>query len=452
MTSLALPHTNSADSSSDGWLRASCALFFLGVQLNLNLYVGGTMLVPNYIILLSSLMLLHICRSDLKRRHLGPLAWLIGIPWLLSLSGTFTAGLLVDRILSLVQFSTALICGYALYLGLMRMGLKRTHRFFRTALLVLIIGSFLESYLGLRILSDTVRALIYPERVVYSADARDIQLFGDVRPKLFASEPSYLGITTGAALLGWALSSKNSGSLPHMIKFALVTLVAYAIIRSGTIAFTAIVGIICLFFVPNMYTGRGFRRSKYDWLAWIIVVFIALLSACLIALAPALLDPVLSYINDGSFHLRFSGPFQVTIVQLTRSPIMGVGIGADALLTDLVRQIYSNNGIFIRYPFFQQSEPLGLITNSFWWHWIYFGLVGGILIVAMIHAMLRKLGSPYVPLILFSTFALWNNFGGYTTARSWFFLFLLAALFQLQCSRGPRARREQNQDYRLLAR
>ena len=433
MSTLALPAPMSPTTVGNlGLVKFGCALFFAGVQLNLNIYSGSSIVVPGYLILLASMLLLYACRSAIKRSHLRWMALLLAVAWALSIGTTLGAGLVAESILALIQFSTAIVCGYALFLGLMRLGLEGTHRFFGIMLAILVVGSFLELYAGLRIVSDAVRDVLYPGQFIYSADARDMQLFGGARPKFFASEPSYLGITTGTALIGWTLTSRVAGTFGQVTKFLLIAAASYLVIRSGTLLFSTLICLLVLPIMPVVHSGRNARRSMADWLLWLLAAVMGATVLIVLALVPSTLDPILAYLDDGSFYLRILGPIQATFDQFNRTPLFGVGIGADELLTQPVWQLYASNGVFTRFPFFAQSEALGLITNAFWWHWLYFGLLGGLAVYALVYALLRGLGVPFIPLVLLATFIFWNNFGGYTTARAWFFLFLIAAVFRLQ--------------------
>ena len=93
--------------------------------------------------------------------------------------------------------------------------------------------------------------------------------------------------------------------------------------------------------------------------------------------------------SDNSFAIRVTGPAMVAWETIARYPFFGAGIGGREAILDVLMQVYTPlvhiEGILHVLEF--------SITNAFWVHWIFFGLVGGSLAgLALLH-IVRNLGS-----------------------------------------------------------
>ena len=87
-----------------------------------------------------------------------------------------------------VQLTYSILIGYSLYLTVSQGTRQQIARLFLCALIILV-GCLLETYGGLRPISDSVRKVPY-SRGLYENDLRDMILYKRVRPKFFASEPA----------------------------------------------------------------------------------------------------------------------------------------------------------------------------------------------------------------------------------------------------------------------
>ena len=101
------------------------------------------------------------------------------------------------RLLSLAQLYVALITNYGLFLGLSSLKSRTVSRLFLSGAVLMLIVATLEVYFGLRPFVDAVRSVIHRE--YYDDTTRDLELYGAVRPTVFASEPSLVGIFWGAS-------------------------------------------------------------------------------------------------------------------------------------------------------------------------------------------------------------------------------------------------------------
>ena len=105
-------------------------------------------------------------------------------------------------------------------------------------------------------------------------------------------------------------------------------------------------------------------------------------------------------------------------------PIAGAGLTGEPFITDNVMNVYMNS------PSFQSAWRISrigdVLTNYFWLHWIYLGLVGGVVMFAALSVWLRMLG---VPSILYC-WAVWlilgQASGSYVGPKTWAVLLIAA--------------------------
>src|SRR5260370_36425447 len=71
---------------------------------------------------------------------------------------------------------------------------------------IILVGCLLESYLGVRPISDAVRKVIY-SRGIYENALRDLLYYRRVRPKFFASEPAIVTFCYSLFTFVWMVVS-----------------------------------------------------------------------------------------------------------------------------------------------------------------------------------------------------------------------------------------------------
>src|SRR3546814_7888485 len=91
--------------------------------------------------------------------------------------------------------------------------------------------------------------------------------------------------------------------------------------------------------------------------------------------------------TDPSFFSRITAPFLVAVEVVRQHPIAGIGLTAEDSINGLVKQVYAQGGNLVRDFEFESAKHA--LTNYFWTHWIYLGLVWGVVIMAGITFYLR---------------------------------------------------------------
>ena len=84
---------------------------------------------------------------------------------------------------------------------------------FLTFAVVILVGCLLETYAGLRPVSDAVRNVLY-SRGLYENDLRDVLFYNRVRPKFFASEPASVTFCYTLFTFIWMVVSPWRWKLP----------------------------------------------------------------------------------------------------------------------------------------------------------------------------------------------------------------------------------------------
>src|SRR5437867_8622136 len=173
-----------------------------------------------------------MCRSRplLSRSHIGSM-FALGLVTVAGMAlAPAAVPYLAERLKGLVYLFYSLWIAYSVFLVLRLWPARRVAGLFGWISVVLIIGAALENYLpGVREVSDAFRRMVYPSQYLYTDDVRDIQLFGAIRPKLLAEEPSYLALFFVLSIYCWFSLTR---SLRRYLLFAMAVSVGMFLIRS----------------------------------------------------------------------------------------------------------------------------------------------------------------------------------------------------------------------------
>jgi hypothetical protein len=344
------------------------------------------------------------------------------------------------RLLSLAQLYIALITNYGLFLGLSSLKSRTVSRLFLCVAVFVLIIATLEVYFGLRPLVDAVRSVIHRE--YYDDTSRDIQLYGALRPTVFASEPSLVGIFWGLSLCGWLLADVNRFGFRRLVVASLLTASAVFVIRSPTIFYAVAVCVIgLLVYRLRRSANPGVRLAKSALLLTCFIVVIA--STSLLMQAADDFGGVVENIVKGeSFYSRQIGPYRLASSMADTSPFFGFGLGGDAEMTPYAMDAFSpaienmiagaNAADVDSVPGmalnFSEGKTSHLLTNSFWQFWISFGILGGTVMAALMAFALAKLGVSEIGFVLLGATLMGQTMGGVVIAVAWTPLFVIAAL------------------------
>jgi len=398
-------------------------IFFAGIYLGVMIQITPKIPFPAAPAGVAGLILLWRRRDSIVPSHLAGLFGIVALYLAASLSAS-DLDYLPKRFTGLVQLTYSLVIGYAMFLTILQASRSQISGLFLGFSLFILIGSLLESYAGLNVISDAVRNKIY-DSGIYDADLRDQILYGKVRPKLFTSEPSAVTFGYTFFTFAWFLVTPR----PHKLLWFLLLLAAGLVAMPGpTLLLSLLLLLPYYFFVlpqtPFSRFGMGYRVA--------IVVFGILLSLIFVALGSTLYAERLSQItngNDPSFFYRVIGPMLVAFEVIRHYPWSGAGLTGENAIADLVMNVFVKSSQFSAG--WRISKIADVLTNYFWLHWIYLGFVWGVAVFAGLSLWLRMLG---IPSALFC-WIVWAVFGqasgAYVAPKTWTVLLLAGALSML---------------------
>src|SRR5215216_5980968 len=147
---------------------ALIAIFFAGIYTNYPIPISRTVPFPSAPAGVAGVLLLWRRRADIPRAGLIGLLVVLAI-YMTSVLLPPDLGFLPRRMNGLVQLSYSLIIGYALFATIIKGTRAQISTLFLACSLVLLVGCLLETYGGLRPVSDAARRILY-HRGFYDAD------------------------------------------------------------------------------------------------------------------------------------------------------------------------------------------------------------------------------------------------------------------------------------------
>lgn len=398
--------------------QALIALFLIGLYLGVSLQITSKIPLTCAPSGAAGLILLWRRRNDIEPRHLAGLLGVLAL-YLASIVIASDLAFLGKRFTGFLQLAYGFVISYGLFLTVIHGERRQIARILLAFCLAIIAGCVLESHTSLRAISDAVRDRIYDSSVVYDADLRDQLLYGRIRPKLFTSEPSAVTFAYTHYCSAWLVISPWRWKLP--VYLGLIGL-ALVVLPGPTLVLMLLLTIPYVIFL----SGRHGRRSPTRLFG--AVALSLLLIGLTVAVGQTLFAARLAELargEDASFFYRFTGPMLVAFDVFRHYPWAGAGLTGEMFIADNVMNVYMNS------PSFQAAWRISrigdVLTNYFWLHWIYLGVVGGVLMFVAISVWLRMLG---VPSILYC-WAVWlilgQASGSYVGPKTWAVLLFAAA-------------------------
>lgn len=407
-----------SDSRLD-WLDFTLVVIFLtGIYLGVSLPITSKIPLTAAPSGFAGLIMLWRRRDEIEAAHLAGLFGILAL-YVVSVLAAPDLSWLSKRFTGFLQLSYSLVIGYGLFLTMIRADRSQLARLFLGFCLFMLIGCLLESYAGLRPLSDAVRLKIY-DSGVYDSDLRDQILYGRIRPKWFTSEPS--AVTFSYTLFGfaWLVLSRWRWKLPGYLALAGAGVVA---MPGPTLLLMLVLVMPYELFVAGRVPGQPASVNR------IIAVVVA--SALLLIVAGLVGSIVFAERlrsidggNDPSFFFRVTGPMLVALEIFKVHPWAGAGLTAEPFIMNLVMNV------FVRSPHFSAGWDFAagpdILTNYFWLHWIYLGLVMGSIIAAAIGLWLRRIGVPSALFCFMVWAVLGQASGAYVGPKTWAVLYIAA--------------------------
>jgi hypothetical protein len=394
-------------------------LFLLGLYLGVSLQITQKIPLTCAPSGFAGLILLWRRRDQIEPTHLAGLFGVV-VLYLGSILSATDYSFLDKRFTGLVQLTYSLVISYALFVTLIHGNRDQIAWVLFGFCLAIIIGCLLENYTDLRTISDKVRERLYDSSQVYDADLRDRLLYGGIRPKLFTSEPSAVTFAFTHYCSVWLVVC------PWRYKFLAYLLLMTCglfVMPGPTLMLMLLLSVPYFMFLSGSATPGSAVTRFIGAAALSLLLIVAAVVIGRSFFAERLND--LSSGKDASSFYRFTGPMLVALDIFKHHPWAGAGLTGEPFITNEVLNVYMNA------PGFQsgwQIPRIGdVLTNYFWLHWIYLGLVWGSATVIGISLWLRKLG---VPSVLYC-WAVWvilgQASGSYVGPKTWAVLLIGAA-------------------------
>jgi len=404
-------------------------LYLLGAYTGVSIYSGTQILVPSVACVAIAGALYILKWQSVPRQFICVVYALVVMLAIQYAISTFRYGDQDGVMLrATINQIASILTGFALVLLSFQISADHFSRVLKHFWLFLVIGATLEQFAGLAIISDAFRSLVYPKSA-YVADVRDLQLFGGIRPKVFSLEPSFVGIWFTATMSAW-LACTDARPFSSRFNAALVTCLWMGyVVRSSTIAFVAPLYVAQLLLLPSLRVKRrGDHLSRAIIATALVGAFI--LVGVIIELLPRGLAP--EFVYGDSVYGRLIAPRLVTQAILTDSPIAGIGLGNQDTLFAATLPVYLSNRLAFTGGYLEASSARSLITNSFFLHWIYLGIVFGLIAATGYVRLLRSIQIQSVSYVVATVSIIWFSIGGYVTVQCWtlFFLFATAARYR----------------------
>ncbi len=405
------------------WIDTSLLVIFLtGLYLGVSLPITSTIPLTCAPSGFAGLAMLWRRRDQIRPKHLAGLCGVIAL-YLGSILSAADYSFLGKRATGLLQLTYSLTIGYALFLTLVQGQRKQVAAILLSFCVFIIVGCLLESYAGLRPISDWVREKIFESAYVYDADLRDEVLYGKVRPKLFTSEPSAVtfGFTHVCSI--WLVTSPWRYKL---VVYAGLVGAALIVMPGPTLVLMLMLAIPYFIFLSGTVDGVRHGSAATRLIGALVMSAIVLSVAVWIGnmfFAERLKE--LADGRDASFFYRFTGPMLVAFEMFDKYPWAGSGLTGEPYIADDVINVYMNA------PGFQAAWRIpkigDVLTNYFWLHWIYLGPIWGAVVLVGISCWLRALGVPSVLYCWACWAILGQASGAYVGPKTWAVLFTAAA-------------------------
>jgi hypothetical protein len=393
------------------------AVFLLGLYLGVALPVTAKMPITCAPSGFAGLLLLWRRRERIEPLHLAGLSAVLAV-YVLSILAASDWNFLPKRFTGLLQLCYSLVIGYGLFLTLVNSERGQIAALLLWFCLAILVGCLLETYGPLKPLSDKVRGLIFDRGTVYDADLRDELLYGRVRPKLFTSEPSAVTFAFTHYASTWLVVSTWRWK-----PLAFVGLLAGALVvlPGPTLILMLLLLVPYLLFVAG--GGRlGTSRVLIALALSTLVLGLALVVGKLL-FAERLHE--LSSGRDASFFYRITGPMLVAFDTFRTYPWAGAGLTGEPFLADRVMEVFVNSPLF--ESAWQITKVADVLTNYFWLHWIYLGIVWGTLTLVVLTIWLRALEAGSIAYCWTVWIILGQASGSYVGPKTWAVLLIAAA-------------------------
>jgi len=364
------------------------ALHLLGVYVAVPFPFPGGFDFPVATMLVTVPALLAVNVSRIRSQHLYPMIALVAIAFLTVVFAPQAGEYFGSRLKGLVQWTWSIVAAYALFLELSRWSRIELAKLLGGASVAILAGCVLENYAGLRDVSNAFRRMVFVS-ATGEWIARDYELVGMLRPRLFTSEPSDVAKFFAITTFGWVALSTSR--YRHATGVVLV-MAGFYLIRSPIVLLVVPLQAVLMLFGRPLATGP-MPLSKPLKAVFLLVV-VGAGSVAAVALLMVRFQALVSGAEPSAI-IRIAAPVIVAWQTIGVSPVWGAGISGTESIADIIINAYTLFGLAKFADPTLTGEHMtvsNLITNAFWLHWINFGLLGGVLAILTLAWWMKVLG------------------------------------------------------------
>ncbi|PIW26849.1 MAG: hypothetical protein COW30_12780 [Rhodospirillales bacterium CG15_BIG_FIL_POST_REV_8_21_14_020_66_15] len=409
---------------SDGSDRLLAALYLAGIYLGIAAHLPGGTPIPAVVAGAAGMAMLVKHSPAIRPNEISALLT-VAVLALISILLAPETGLLRERFKGLVQFGYSLAIGYGFFLAAHRLTGRWLRRYALAFAMLILFVAVLESAVpAVRAASDAFRAWAF-DFGVYSSDIRDQALYGRIRPNAFTSEPSFASFGFTMFSFVWYVLSPAGYRTPAYL--CLLGL-GYFVLSGPTVLLGAPLIAAYQIFLAARTGAPGQRRLDLRRSALGVGLTALLLALAVAAGSIGFSERVEEIFSgrDPSFFSRIVAPPLVAADIVARHPVTGAGLAGWEFIDGAVRQLYATTPLLNQGYVFDSAAHA--ITNFFWLHWIFLGLLFGALVIVAMTVFLRSLGAPS-PMFCWSVWAIFGQAaGGYVDPRTWTVLVLAAVV------------------------
>lgn len=401
-------------------------LYVIGAHLRLSLFAGNTMILPMYLMLLSSAVLTMMFINPLLQQAGGIFTLLAGFILLQPLLSTAPGSSLFNGLLGRLQLIVSIISALALVIASAHVDPKRLRLLFSTLWGAFILLGLLE-LLGLKPVFDTISDALYSGsgRGVYISEGRDISIYGRIRPTAMASEPSYFADTLATLTVLIFLLDPRRGGLRSWLILASMVALDFAILPSFKIAF----------YVVAVLVWQLWPSTPRRVLALVAVLIASALLGLFFytQLLSFFLTQAGQHLESGSFFGRGIVGRIVAGEVLSQYPLFGYSIGNEDAVYPTIARIWQDSGAFDLFPWYLNSSAYNLLSSGFWWQIIFLGLFGWAFFTGIVARLLTQLHVVNPMRTLICAWIIWYAGSAFVDPHTWF----MVALFALPVTNRP---------------
>lgn len=392
-------------------------LFLCGLYTAIFFYFSDRLFIPYIICGLTAPYFLFKNRHELNPSYFTPLIYLYSVTMVGMVFAPEAFEEFFERFKGIIQLIYSTSIGLLFFVNMRKWKPELVSKLFLGFALLILIGSILEIYTPFKFISDDFRHMVF-RRGIYEADIRDLSLYGQIRPKLFTSEPSHVAKFYILSLFVWFALSKNNW---RYLIFVFFTAGGLVVIRSPIIILSIPLALaVEIFLRESINLSSIVTKDKpvlKGSLAVLIIVSVVFLS---VALNTILAERLRTSITgrDRSVAGRVSGPMLMALNAVKKYPLWGAGITGKEAIADVISDSYWA----LRFKVY---DVHAVSANFLMLFIMYYGILGGCLFIVGFIALVRRLK---IKKWMFTTIAILifsQTMGAFVGLRTWGYIFIV---------------------------